>query len=330
MILFARPPALASGLVAHAPEEPAMDEPEVARPRDAWGTSPRRGPVIRGTDDGRTRSVDVRAPQPSRDTPVSMPTDPLLFLIAIAERVAHAETGRLMDDASDLRQRAAASRDQAERARRAASRAERRARRWLRGAPRFLRRLVRVVLTAASIAAAGCTGGASLGLALASATLTLGADGFARVASRCGGSAGLARAIRTACQVAGLALGAAGGVSASLRVSPSAGEGVARTVTRGAVDAYVGTLADSVSAALRLGDQARRTAASALGHRAATLAGRADAADLASERGRTTAQHVIEDLRASLGALAEQRGRLLATLAERRATELATAAGEGR
>jgi len=137
-----------------------------------------------------------------------------------------------------------------------AEEAGRRARRLLHRAPRWVRKLVSGVVAAVGVVAAAYTGGASLGLAIAGATLLLAGDAIAKGLERAGLDPASARWVAVGLRVAGTVLSAASGVGAADAL-PSA-LGAADTVAE-VVDASTQALEGSqhVAQSLLLGRSER-------------------------------------------------------------------------
>lgn len=188
--------------------------------------------------------------------------DATMVLMALEAQV---DSGRSTSERRQVvqqqRRTTRASEEQKEARARAAA-AHRKARRWLRSAPRWLKRMVKVIITAASIAAAACTGGAALGLAIAGAVLLHGADRIANIAVALGMSEKGAKWLGFACSLAGAAL--SGGSSLVNGAAAAAGSAVSAASH---VIETVRTVTSAVLAAMQVSEATRAVGAAVYSRR---------------------------------------------------------------
>lgn len=259
------------------------------------------------------------------DAAFGLPTDPMLFLLQLSERLgmqstrsdrAGVELNRnLQADAAERRREAMA----------AAHRASRRAERWASHLPKWVGKLVKGITVAAALAGAACTGGAALGLALAGAVLMFGAKGIQKTAIRLGMDPERAAYLGIACRIAGAALmvtsGGIGGATAG------AGSTGASTLANAAETAS--RVKQVVQATLEVASGTRQIGAAVNGARAERSEIQADGESLRSEASELRMREVLESMQQSLQSLNDFREKVLAMnqVENRRAMETAAAIG---
>ena len=188
-----------------------------------------------------------------------------------------------------------------------AEKAGRRARRLLHRAPPWIKKLVAGVISAVGAAASVYTGGASMGLAIAGATLLLASDGIVKALEAAGVDPKKTAWVGVALKVTGAVLSAASGVGAS-EVVPDALESAE-------------TVAAVVDATTQAVDGAQGIAHAAVSGRERSHLLDAETAALRADE----AEQALEEATAELGAILDLFARAAA-----RAAQISAASGEAR